>query len=106
MQVHPSLNIIAIPPAKSFLSRLQVRVACIPPSALRDKRIPNLDLFFAGFSAAFKTPIENVLVRSPLKGSGDQLIIIHSEKSCAARIEKGWIFHAAKIAGRQTPRGV
>src|SRR5207253_10178723 len=67
---------------------------------------PNKNFIFARFSAPCETPIKNFLVRSSLKGSGGQLIIINPEQSCAARVEKGWIFHPEKIARRQPSLGI
>jgi hypothetical protein len=106
MKVDPGLDIIAICPGKSFLGCLQVRAACVAPAAFANERIPNFDFFFAGFSAASKTPVENFLIRSSLKSSSGELIVIDSKKPGAARVEESRIFDAEEIAGSQSSRRV
>ncbi len=101
MQIKPRFNIVAIVPAKPFLGRLQVIAGFVPPAAFGKKGIPNMNLFFAWFPAALKTPIENLFVRSSLKSSGDQLIIINCQESCAAGIKESWIIHSDEIVGWQ-----
>jgi hypothetical protein len=66
MQVHPGLNIIAIRPAKSFLSRVQIRAAGVSPATFGNERIPDLDFFIARLFAVGKAPVENFFVRPAL----------------------------------------
>ena len=100
MPIHPGLNIVAIRPTLSLLGRFQVGARFILPAAFGKKRIPDKDFFFVRPAAPGKAPFEDFLVRSSLKSSLDQLIVIHSQKSCAARIEKSWVFHPTKVSRR------
>src|SRR5204863_5220044 len=99
MQVDPSLDIVAVFPAVSFLRLRQIGAPFIPPSSFGQESIPDLNFFFARLSAMLEAPVQNLFVRATLKRAFRQLIIIDSEKPGASSIEKGWIFHSDEIPG-------
>src|SRR5262249_28253809 len=102
VQIDPRLNVVAIPPARSFLCRFQISARFIAPTALQQKCTPNRDFFFARFAAALEAPLQEFLVGSAFKRSIDKFVVIDPEKSRAASVESRWIrIKADKIIRRQ-----
>src|SRR4029077_14899602 len=94
--------VVAIFQSLAFLRRLQVHAACVAPTTLEQKCVPDFNFLRAWPTPPFETPIENFLIRAAFERSIDQLVVIHAEKSCTTRIEHCWIFiDTGKIVCRQ-----
>ena len=105
MQVHPGLYFSTIAETRVFLRLREFLARIIPPATFPKKRIPDGNFFFAGPPATGKAPFEDFLIRSAFQRSVHKLIVIHSEKSRATRVEVGRILDTgeevvlARLAG-------
>ena len=104
MQVQPGLNVGTIAETRFFLRLSELLARIIPPATFSQKRIPDRNFFFAGLSAMSEAPFEDFLIRSAFQRSVYKLIVIHSEKSRATRVEMGRILDTGKIIRRQFTR--
>src|SRR6476620_3324382 len=105
MQVHPRLNFTAIAETRVLLGLSELLARLISPTALSYKCIPNRNFLIARPPATGKAPFEDFLIRSALQRSLHKLIIIHSQKSRATRVEVGRILDTRKIFRRQFAGG-
>jgi len=101
MQVHPGLDVGTVAETRSLLRFSELLTRIIPPATFSEKRIPDGNFLVAGPPAMRKTPFEDFLVRSALQRSLRKLVVIHSEKSRATRVEVGRILDTGKIFRRQ-----
>ena len=106
VQIHPRLDVIAIAETRFFLRLGEFFARIVPPAALSQKRIPNRNFLVAGPPAMGEAPLEDFLIRSALQRSFRKLVVIHSEKSGATRIEVGGILDTGKIFRRQFAGGL
>src|SRR5438046_350319 len=106
MQVHPGLDVFASAPVDAFLGRLQVGAPGVAPTPFADESIPDFDLLLTWLASPGKAPIENLFIRSTLQGADGELLVTHSEESCAACIEESRIFRADKVSVLEPAFGV
>src|SRR5262245_9768737 len=106
MQVHPGLDLNAVAETCFLLRFGEFFARLIPPTTLSKKRVPDGNLFVAGPPATFEAPFEDFLIRSALQRSLHKLIVIHSKKSRATRIEVRRILDTGKIPGLQFSCGL
>ena len=104
MQVQPGLNVVTIAETCFFLRLSELLARLISPATLSKKCIPNRNFLIAGPPATGEAPFEDFLIRSALQRSLRKLIVIHSEKSRATRVEVGRILDTGKIVRRQFAR--
>src|SRR2546421_4580278 len=100
MQVQPGLNIVAVAETRFFLRLSELLARLISPTTFSKKCIPDGNFLVARPPATDETPFEDFLVRSTLQRSLHELVVIHSEKSRATRVEVGRILNTGKILGR------
>src|SRR4029077_1084770 len=106
MQVHPGLDVDTIAETGFFLRLSELVARIIPPATLSKKRIPDGNFFVAGPSAMGEAPVKDFLIRSALQRSLHKLVVIHSEKSRATRVEVRRILDTGKIFRRQFSCGL
>src|SRR5690242_2657281 len=106
VQVHPRLDVLPIAETCIFLRFSKLFARIVSPPAFAKKRIPDGNFFVAGPPTMGEAPFEDFLVRSALQRSLHKLLVIHSEKSCATRVEVGVILNACKIVRRQLAGGL
>src|SRR6516225_7056756 len=106
VQVHPRLNVLPIAETCLFLRLSKLFARIVSPAAFAKKRIPDGNFFLAGPPTMGEAPFEDFLVRSALQRSLHKLLVIHSEKSCATRVEVGLILNTGKIIRRQFAGGL
>src|SRR5262245_7200669 len=104
MQVQPGLNVVAVAETCFFLRLSELLARIISPATFSKKRIPDGNFFVAGPPATGEAAFEDFLIRSALQRSLRKLIVTHSEKSRATRVEMGRILDTGKIFGRQFSR--
>src|SRR5437899_3638611 len=79
VQIHPSLDVVAIFQSLAFFRRLQVGARFIAPASFEQKRIPNLDFLLTGSSPLLDTPLQHFLVRADSPRSNRPLAVLYSQ---------------------------
>src|SRR5690349_5056757 len=106
MQVHPGLDIITIAKTRFFLRLSKFLTCFVSPATLSKKCIPNGNFLIARSPALAEAPFEDFFIRAALQRSPHKVVVIHSEKSRATRIEVGRILDTGEILRRQFARGL